>query len=189
MQRTFGYARVSTTDQNLDTQLEQLRAAGCDRIFQEKISGATTSRPQLDQLLASVRAGDTVMVARLNRLGRSAVHLMHLVQDLRAQGVRFVALDAGIDSETPAGKFMVGVFALLAEYDREGILERTAHGRALAKAKGTHMGRPAGINPEQLAKVKTAMAANLSVAETVRLTGISESTVKRYRRALSAPSA
>lgn len=186
MQRTFGYARVSSTDQNLDTQLDQLHRAGCDKIFQEKVSGVATSRPALDQLLAQLRPGDTVVVARFSRLGRSRDHLITLLSSLRAQGVIFKALDLGIDTSTPAGKLVLEIFAALAEYDREAILEKTAAGRALAKAKGTHMGRPKGVDTAQLEKVKTALSAGLSTTETVRLTGISESTVKRYRKLLAA---
>lgn len=181
----FGYARVSAKDQNLDTQLQQLQAAGCDQIFQEKISGITTQRPELDSLLNSLRAGDTLTVARLNRLGRSAVHLMQLVQHLRDQNIRFVALDAGIDTDTPAGKFMVGVFALLAEYDRESMRDRAQAGIALAKAQGKHLGRRPGVNSEALAKVKAGLAAGLSVHQLVNMTGISETSVKRYRRLLT----
>lgn len=185
MERVFGYARVSTQDQNLDTQLDALHRAGCDQIFQEKITGMATSRPALDQLLGQLRVGDTVVVARFSWLGRSRDHLIGLLSTLRAQGIIFKALDLGIDSSTPAGKLVLENFAALAEYDRENILEKTAAGRALAKAKGTHMGRPKGVDTEQLNKVKTAQAAGLSVAETVRLTGISESTVKRHRKQLS----
>ncbi len=185
MERIYGYARVSTLDQNLDTQLAVLERHGCHSIFQEKITGVATSRPQLDALLAQLRPGDTVVVARFNRLGRSSSHLLALLADFKERGVRFRALDADFDSSTLMGKFALGVMALVSELDRDGILERTADGRALAKMKGTHMGRPAGIKEGQLDKVKTALAAGLSVAETVRLTGISESTVKRYRRKLA----
>ena len=184
MERVFGYARVSTQEQNLASQVEALQRAGCDRIFQEKITGLATSRPALDELLAQLRPGDTVMVARFNRLGRSRDHLINLLSELRKQGVIFRALDLGIDTSTPAGKLVLEIFSALAEYDREHILEKTAHGRAVAKAKGTHMGRPKGVDAAQLAKVTTAQAAGLSVSETVRLTGISESTVKRYRKLL-----
>jgi DNA invertase Pin-like site-specific DNA recombinase len=183
----FGYARVSSKDQNLDTQLEQLRAAGVQEIFQEKISGSTTTRPQLDLLLAKLRAGDTLTVARLNRLGRSMTHLVQLVAQLRALEVRFVALDVGIDTETAAGRLVLGVFASLAEYDRESILERTTAGRELAKAKGKHMGRRPGRDQDKLNKVKKCLDAGMSVQETVETTGVSLTSVKRYRRQLLHP--
>lgn len=182
----FGYARVSARDQSLDTQLDQLRGAQVDKIFQEKISGTTTSRPQLDQLLATLRDGDTVTVARLNRLGRNSAHIMQLVADFNTRGVRFVALDLGIDTATPAGRLVLGIFAALAEYDRESIRERATDGIALAKQQGKHLGRRAGADADKLAKVKTCLVAGMSVHQTVEATGVSESSVKRYRRQLGA---
>ncbi|MBO0950701.1 recombinase family protein [Fibrella forsythiae] len=182
MNKLFGYARVSTTDQNLDTQIDALQRAGCHEIFEDKISGVSTSRPALDRMLTKLRPGDTVMVARFTRLGRSRDHLITLMRDFVRDGIRFQALDLGVDSSTPAGKLVLDIFAALAEYDRESINERTQAGRALAKAQGKHMGRPAGVDPEKLNKVKTAAQAGLSVGDIVKLTGISESTVKRYRK-------
>ena len=181
----FGYARVSTKDQNLDTQLEQLHAVHVDRIFQEKISGTTTSRPALDELLGLLRTGDTVTVARLNRLGRNSAHIMQLVADFSAQGVRFVALDLGIDTATPAGRLVLGIFAALAEYDRESIRERSQAGIELARAQGKHLGRAPGVDQAKLAKVRACLAAGMSVHDTVATTGISETSVKRYRRQLA----
>ncbi|MGI4866123.1 MAG: recombinase family protein [Janthinobacterium lividum] len=181
----FGYARVSARDQNLDTQVEQLQAAHVDQIFQEKISGASTQRPQLDQLLATLRAGDTVTVARLNRLGRNSAHIMQLVAELNSRGVRFVALDLGIDTATPAGRLVLGIFAALAEYDRESIRERSQNGIAVAKAQGKHLGRPSGVDQTALKKVKAALDAGFSINKTVELTGISATSVKRYRRLLA----
>lgn len=180
----FGYARVSTKDQNLDTQIEQLEAAQVDRIFQEKVSGTTTTRPQLDQLLATLRTGDTVTVARLNRLGRNSAHIMQLVADFNAKGVRFVALDLGIDTATTTGRLILGIFAALAEYDRESIRERAAAGIEVAKAQGKHLGRPTGVDQTALKKVKSAMDAGMSIKKTVELTGISITSVKRYRALL-----
>ncbi len=100
MNKVFGYARVSTTDQNLDTQLETLQKAGCDEIFQDKISGMSTSRPALDELQSKLRPGDTVMVARFFRLGRSRDHLIKLVSEFSNRGIHFKALDLGVDSTT-----------------------------------------------------------------------------------------
>lgn len=159
----FGYARVSAKDQNLDTQLQELKAAGAERIFQEKISGASTSRPELDKLLDLLRAGDTVMVNRLSRLGRNTAHLIQLVDDLSKKGVRFVSLDLGIDTDTPAGRMVFTVFAALAEFERESNGERRQAGIELAKKQGKHMGRPSGVDEEKLRKVKTSLAAGLSV--------------------------
>lgn len=184
MNKLFGYARVSTLDQNLDTQLDALQRAGCDEIFQDKITGVSTSRPALDQMLPQLRPGDTVMVARFFRLGRSRDHLISLLGEFVQKGIQFKALDLGVDSSTPAGKLVLQIFAALAEYDRESILEKTRAGQLLAKANGKHVGRPKGINTEQFAKVKTAFERGMSVNETVNLTGISLTTVKRYRKQL-----
>lgn len=182
MNKIFGYARVSTADQNTDTQIEALQKFGCDRIFHEKISGLSTQRPALDEMLSLLREGDTVVVSRFNRLGRSRDHLISLVGDLTQKGIIFKALDLGIDSGTPAGKLVIGIFAALAEYDREMILEKTRAGQLLAKAKGKHIGRPTGLNEENYQKVKKAIEKDLSVSEIVSLTGISLSSVKRYRK-------
>ncbi|XWW46642.1 recombinase family protein [Fibrella sp. USSR17] len=182
MNHVFGYARASTTDHNLDTQIDALQRAGCHEIFQDKITGISTSRPALDRMLSKLRPGDTVMVARFTRLGRSRDHLITLMRDFVQQGIRFQALDLGVDSGTPAGKLVLDIFAALAEYDGESLNERTRAGRELAKEKGVHMGRPAGVDQVKLGKVRKAMHAGLSVAETVNLTEISETTVKRFRK-------
>ena len=185
MNHTFGYARVSTVDQNTDTQIEALQKYGCDRIFQKKISGLATQRPALDEMLSLLRQGDTVVVSRFNRLGRSRDHLIGLIGYFVNRGIIFKALDLGIDSSTPAGKLVIGIFAALAEYDREMILEKTRAGQQLAKAKGKHIGRPSGVHEENYQKVKKALEKGLSVVEIVQLTGISPSSVKRYKKALA----
>lgn len=182
MNKLFGYARVSTLDQNSDTQLDALQKADCDEISQDKITGISTSRPALDPMLAQLRSGDTVMVARFFRLGRSRDHLINLLGDFAWKGIHFKALDLGVDSSTPAGKLVLQTFAALAGYNRESILEKTRAGQLLAKAKGKHVGRPVGLDAEKFAKVKKALERRLSVSETVSLTGISISSVKRYRK-------
>ena len=136
----------------------------------------------MDALLVKLRPGDTVMVARFFRLGRSRDHLIHLLGEFSRAGIHFKALDLGVDSSTPAGKLVLQIFAALAEYDRESILEKTRAGQLLAKAKGKHIGRPAGLDAQKFSKVKKALERGLSVAETVSLTGISMSSVKRYRK-------
>jgi len=164
MNKIFGYARVSTADQNLDTQLDALNKIGCDQIFQDKITGISTIRPALDELLAQLRAGDTIVVARFFRLGRSRDHLISLINHFAKQKVQFRALDLGVDSATPAGKLVLQIFAALAEYDRESILEKTRAGQLLAAAKGKQIGRPKGLDTEKFAKVKKAVERGLSVA-------------------------
>jgi len=182
MNEVFGYARVSTIDQNLDTQIEALEKFGCNTIFQDKISGLSTQRLALDEMLSILREDDTVVVARFFRLGRNRDHLIHLVNEFAKRKVHFKALDVGIDTTTPAGKLILSIFASLAEFDRETILERTRAGQLLAKAKGKHIGRPLGINQQNYEKVKMALQKQMSVTEIVNLTGISISSVKRYKK-------
>lgn len=185
MNKIFGYARVSTTDQNLDTQLDALEKYGCDQTYQDKITGVSTSRPALDELLAQLRTGDTVVVARFFRLGRSRDHLIALLSDFAKKGIQFKALDLGVDSSTPAGKLVLQIFSALAEYDRESILEKTRAGQQLAAANGKHIGRPAGVDQEAFDKVRTASKRGMSAIETAKVTGISLTSVKRYRRILN----
>ena len=185
MQHLFGYARVSATDQNLDTQLDDLTRAGCTRIFQEKVSGTRTRSPVLDELLAAVREGDVVVVNRLARLGRNTVHTIQLEEEFNRRGIHFRALDLGIDSRTPAGKMIIGVFSSFNQYERENNREKSLAGIELAKQQGKHLGRPAGRDAEKVAKVTKALQKGLSVAEIVALTGISRASVKRYRQELA----
>ena len=189
MQHTFGYARVSAADQNLATQVDDITQAGCTRIFQEKVSGARTHSPVLDELLAAVRKGDVVVANRLARLGRNTVHTMQLVEAFNQRGVHFRALDLGIDSRTPAGKMIIGVFSSFNQYERENNRQKSLAGIELAKQQGKqqgkHLGRPAGRDAGKLAKVATALARGLSVAEIVTLTGISRASIKRYRQELA----
>ena len=186
MNKTFGYARVSTVDQNLDTPLDILTKAGCDRIFQDKITGMSLQRPALNELLGLLREGYTVLVAHFFRLGRSRDRIIQLVNSFYQRGIHFKALDLGIDTNTPAGKFMLSILASLAEYDRESILEKTRAGHQLAAAQGKHIGRHKGLDAEHLAKMRKALEKGLSVVETVELIGISLYSVKRYRKHLQA---
>ncbi len=182
MEKIFGYARVSTIDQNLDTQIEVLQKAGYHQIFQDKISGLTKSRPELDKMLELLREGDTVIVARFSRLGRNRDHIISLVNEFAKKGILFKALDLSIDTRTPGGRLIADIFAALAQYDREMILEKTKAGQKLAAQNGKHVGRPTGVDDEKFMKVKKAYAKGLSILETVNLTGISLSSVKRYRK-------
>ncbi|RDC63297.1 recombinase family protein [Adhaeribacter pallidiroseus] len=181
MSLIFGYARVSSIDQNLDTQIEALEKAGCQEIFTDKVSGVATSRPALDKMLDLLRPGDTIIVARLTRLGRSRDHLIKLVTEFGEKGIHFKALDLNIDTTTPMGMLVFTIFAALAEYDRQTIKERTKAGIELAKAKGKHLGRRKGVDIVSYVKVKTAYEKGMSIADTARMTGVSLASVKRYR--------
>ena len=147
----------------------------------------SVQRPALDELPGLLRAGNTVLVARFFCLGCSRDHVIHPVNSFHQRGIHFKALGLGIDTTTPAGKFMLSIFASLAEYDRESILEKTKAGQQLA-ARGKYIGRPKGLDAENLSKVRKALEKGLSLAETAGLTGVSLSSVKRYCKHLQAMS-
>lgn len=137
----IGYARVSTEDQNLESQLEQLKQAGCDRIYQEKVSGVKVDRPELTALLDYVRSGDTVVICKLDRIARSTKHLLEIVDHLEKKGVTFKVLNINLDTSTPTGKLMLTMLGAIATFEREMMLERQAEGIARAKAEGIYKGR------------------------------------------------
>lgn len=184
MQHIFGYARVSAVDQNLDTQLDDLTRAGCTQIFQEKVTGVRTSSPALDEMLAMLREDDIVVVNRLARLGRNTIHTIQLVEDFNRRGIHFKALDLGVDSRTPAGRLIISTFASFNQYERENNREKSLAGIALGKAQGKHMGRPQGVDEANFQKVKLAFEKGASVKEASAMTGVSLSSVKRYRKQL-----
>lgn len=138
----FGYARVSTDDQNLDAQTDALLAAGAEGIFYDKITGSVRKRPQLDTLLDHLRAGDVVMVTKYDRLARSLKDLLEIVEDVNKRGAGFRSLAEDIDTTTPAGRLIFHVFASIAQFERERISERTVEGLQAARARGRVGGRP-----------------------------------------------
>lgn len=149
----LGYARISTDMQRLDLQLDALTQAGCDQIFTDHgISGASTERPGLKQTMDMLREGDTLIVWRLDRLGRSLVHLVELVSNLGRQGIEFRSLTESIDTSSSGGKLLFHMIAALAEFERSLISERTKAGMAAAKLRGKHVGRPRRIKPIQVSK-------------------------------------
>jgi DNA invertase Pin-like site-specific DNA recombinase len=137
MGQYIGYARVSTSDQDLSLQMNALQAAGCEPIFTDKVSGAKNARPGLDAFLKTLRTGDTLVVWRLGRLGRSMQHLVAVVDDLKARGVGFRSLcDGAIDATTASSELIFNIFAALAQFEAELIRERTRAGLAAARARG-----------------------------------------------------
>lgn len=147
----IGYARVSTQDQNLNLQLDALSAYGCELIFKEKASGKNTERQELQKLLSRLRKGDTLIVWKLDRLGRSLKDLISLISDLSKMEVSFVSLKDGIDTATATGRFTFNIFGALAEFERDIISERTKAGLNAARARGRKGGRPPGLPPHKQA--------------------------------------
>lgn len=164
----IGYARVSTDNQHIDLQNDSLRSAGCERIFDDVISGSKSERPGLDAALAYLREGDILVVWKLDRLGRSMAHLVNTVQELAGRGVGLKVLTgqgAAIDTTTAPGKLVFGIFAALAEFERDLIRERTKAGLSAAAARGRKGGRKPVVTTESLQKARSLMAQGLSVRE------------------------
>jgi DNA invertase Pin-like site-specific DNA recombinase len=152
----LGYARVSTRDQSFDLQVDALKKANCEKIYKEVASGARTARPILDDLLSRMRAGDTLVVWKLDRLGRSLQHLVMLAKELLDRQIGLISLNDPIDTTTPQGRLVFNIFASLAEFERDLIRERTQAGLTAARARGRTGGRPPGLSRQAEA---TAMAA------------------------------
>lgn len=173
----IGYARVSTRSQgdSLDTQEATLRAKGCERVYRDTISGAKSSRPEFDQMLAALRPGDEVYATRLDRLGRTALDTLHTVDELNASGVHVILLKPELDTRTKEGKLMAGIMAHLAEFERDLLIERTREGLAAARARGREGGRPPSITEKKRQMLVKAVGAGESVAEAAKLLGISRS--------------
>ncbi len=180
----IGYARVSTGEQILDLQLDALSKAGCGKVFTETASGAKADRPILEDVLAYLRPGDTLIVWRLDRLGRSLQHLIETVASLRDRGIGFRSLTEQIDTTTPGGKLIFHVFGALAEFERDLIQERTHAGLAAARARGRTGGRPKKLtNPKQLALAQALYDGDQSDVATICQTlGISRATLYRSLR-------
>lgn len=176
-----GYARVSTTDQDLSLQLDALRAAGCARVFTDTASGAKAERPGLSEAVGFVRDGDVLVVWRFDRLGRSLKDLIARVEELRDIGVGFRSLTESVDTTTPAGQFFLHVFGALAEFERELIRERTMAGLAAARARGRKGGRPPALSKRQVEQAARLMSDPSAVAaEVARTFGVSTSSLYRY---------
>ena len=180
----IGYARVSTQDQKLELQLDDLKSYGCEMIFKEKMSGKSKDRPQLVKMVDQLRKGDLVVVWKLDRLGRSLKDLIELVSSFREKEVQFVSLKDGIDTGTATGRFTFNIFASLAEFEREIIRERTTSGLEAARARGRKGGRPKGLSKEAMAKAKSAKilyeSGEKTVPEIAASLGISRATCYRY---------
>jgi DNA invertase Pin-like site-specific DNA recombinase len=176
----IGYARVSTEDQHVDLQLDALTQAGCQRLFCEKVSGAGHQRPELLRMLEQLRAGDTVVVWKLDRLARSTRDLLATVEAIRAAGATFRSLsEPWADTTSHGGKFILTVFAGMAEFERELIRERTRAGREVAKRRGVRFGRPKKLNVEQRDLAVRLRAEGKSAKEVANIFGVHVSTIYR----------
>jgi len=180
----IGYARVSTQDQNLALQLDALKKAKCELIFEEKISGKKRERPELDKTLEKLRKGDCLIVWKLDRLGRSLKDLIEIITNLNGKGIKFRSIQDNIDTNTPTGRFTFNIFASLAEFEREIIRERTMAGLQAARARGRAGGRPKGLTKEAISKMKAVVALynnkQKTMQEIAQDLGISRATCYRY---------
>lgn len=177
----IGYARVSTLDQNPDMQKQALRAAGCKKIFIEKASGALRERPELAAAIAYARAGDTVVVWKLDRLARSLKQLIETVEHLEKQNVGFRSLTESIDTTTSGGRLVFHIFAALAEFERSLIRERTIAGLVAARERGARPGRKPALNVDDLAAARALLKdGHLTVVEVARRLGVATSTLYRH---------
>jgi DNA invertase Pin-like site-specific DNA recombinase len=190
---SLGYARVSTAEQHLDLQVDALIAAGCYRVFTDKATGAAdalAARPELDRVLDQLRPGDTLVVWKLDRLGRSLRHLVDTVTALADRGVGFRSLQEAIDTTTAGGKLVFHIFAALAEFERDLIRERTHAGLAAARARGRHGGRPAVMTADKVRVAREMYASKqYTVAAIAKTLGVSRASIYRHLPAVAAEAA
>lgn len=176
----LGYARVSKKDQNLDGQRDALAAAGAERIFADTITGTARARPELDRLLLELRSGDVVVVTKYDRLARSLKDLLEIVDLIQARGAGFRSLGEDIDTTTPAGRLVFHVFASIAQFERERIVERTKEGLEAARKRGRVGGRPPALSPAQKVEVRRMRdVERRPLAEIAALFKVSEKTIRR----------
>ena len=180
----IGYARVSTEDQNLALQLDALRAAGCELIFRDEgVSGSETDRVELNKALQALAAGDVLVVWKLDRLGRSLAHLMHIVTRLEAEAIGFRSLSEAIDTTTASGRLLFHIVGAIAEFERNLISERTSAGMAAAKARGQHLGRERKLTEADARRAHCAIASGMMTPRAAAASlGVSISTLYRSLR-------
>lgn len=178
----IGYARVSTADQSLDMQMDALHAAGCERIYTEKMSGAKDDRPELALALKTLRKGDSFVVYKLDRLARSTKKLIEVAEYLKEMEVEFISIKDNIDTSNPTGKLMFGMLAVLAEFERDIIRERTVAGLEAARARGRKGGRPSASAKKIQQALSLYDSKNHSISEIEEITEISKATLYRALR-------
>ena len=178
----FGYARVSTEQQNLDRQLDALKKYGCDLIFNEKMTGTKKERPELSKMIDRMTEGDTVVIESLSRLGRSTKDLIELTELFRGKGVHLVSLKEAIDTSTSTGKLLFTLMSAIAQFERDVIADRTREGLRSARARGRTGGRPK-VDADVVKKaIKLYNTGQYSVKEIEELTGVKKSTLYRNIR-------
>jgi DNA invertase Pin-like site-specific DNA recombinase len=175
----IGYARVSTSDQNLNMQIDALEKYGCERIYQEKITGTKIDRPQLADLMMILRPGDKMVIYKLDRISRSTKHLIELSEFFDKKGVEFVSIQDLIDTATPMGRFFFRILASIAELERDIISERTKAGLSSARARGRNGGRPKVSQKKIDLALKMYYSKQYSIREIVNASGISQATLYR----------
>ncbi|MDO5049354.1 MAG: recombinase family protein [Actinomycetaceae bacterium] len=175
----IGYARVSTAEQHLDAQLAALNDAGCSRVFTDQASGARTDRPELAAALDYLREGDTLVVWKLDRLGRSLAHLVHVIEDLEKRGVEFRSLSESIDTTTPGGRLVFHMAAAFAQFERDLIRERTNAGLEAARAKGKVGGRPSVMTADRIKAARDMYSQGATYTQIGAVLGVSRSSVSR----------
>jgi len=176
-----GYARVSRQDQNLDLQEDGLKKAGCEKIFSDKLSGAKDAREGLDRVMDALRKGDTLVVWKLDRLGRSLSHLVQMINELKDEGIGFKSLQENIDTTSGIGKLVFHIFASLAEFERDLIRDRTMAGLASARARGKMGGRPRRLDTKEVTLAKSMYRDKKnSVMDICSALGIGKTTLYRY---------
>ena len=184
--RKVGYARVSTKDQKLRMQLDGLKAVGCDPIFQDHgISGAKGSRPGLDRMLGELRPGDTVVVFKLDRLGRSVLNLSDLLVRFEREGIDFCSMSEGISTTSPSGKLVFHIFSAVAEFHRDLIVENTVAGMEAARRRGQHLGRPHALTPDQIIGAHELICQTTCTVDDAARYGVSGITLTRALRRMA----
>lgn len=176
----IGYARVSTADQNLDGQLDALKQAGCEQVYDEVASGGKTDRPVLNDVITRLRSGDCLIVTKLDRVARSLPHLITLMAEFKDQGIAFQSLTEDINTQTPGGKLLFHIMGAIAEFERDLIRERTMTGLNAARSRGRIGGRPRVMTDDKVDAAKKLLTAGTPSKQVAEMLGVSVPTLYRW---------
>lgn len=185
MSTKVGYARVSSTGQSLDVQLEKLTAFGCERIYKEKRSGRTANRPEFQSCMDYLREGDTLVITRLDRLARSVVHLAKLAKRFEEENIDLIVIDQNIDTSTSTGRLMFNMLASIAEFESDLRSERQAEGIAKAKENGVKFGRPSKLTDELCRNIYEGRTAGTTIGQLAKQFNLGEATIYRALNAVN----